>query len=425
MPKTTTVTTTVNKKNSNNRAQPQKPRTAGKPAAPKRRRRQRTRKAKAFGAPSYRPLANIQADLMQGLPSRNRGLNHAKSYLSCRMNPFNATNAQGIPDGSNAQYLPIDNLMFDDISCVTNSGFLIQTIPTLPVSAMIKGLGAPGINDININGVPYSNSGMSSSGNSAGFYPISILNNFKNQTIQPGLAFLDPYNSTTARLVSCGYRLVYTGQSQSCSGTVTVSHNSVAFKESGEISSPGPLITANNITGVNLDPSISVISQAVVGSTILNADFNLIGNVYTKDSVIFRPEQGLMILPRHRSKDFKIIPTTDVPYFATGNMSLTPSVGTSLPSLYTSPNLGITAGTSSMVAPIWYDNDWSGMQVTVTGMQVGATFRWEAVWCMEWVPSASSAYSAFTRKESPLDLKQIDVAQKMVNSAPAGEPHFL
>jgi len=354
-----------------------------------------------MGALKFVTAERKQQDLMR----KTRTMNFNHPYVSCRMNPFKSVaGSTGIPDGNNSNYVVNDSLTYDDISCTTANGFSIQTHATLPFSASVIGLGATATSDISINGNAFTNRINTTTAGTSVRYPLSYLPAYNVGSYTPGVLTTDPYQSTTARLVACGYRLIYTGQASTCSGTVTITPNSMAFSEAGEVTADVGAVIANpNNTASNIS----------VGTDMITADFTT-GRTFTKDSLVLRPEVGVYILPRHRSKDFKIIGTQNTGSFVSFPTTTTTIGGAViLDSLFCRRT--IAAGEGGI---IWYDNDWSGFQVVVSGMQTGATFRWETAWCMEYTPSATSAIAPFTHKASSDQPNAMKTAAKLTNDAP-------
>jgi hypothetical protein len=319
-------------------------------------------------------------------------------YLSCRMNPFMAMNGTGIPDGGNANYVVSDQLTYDDIACVTTNGFIIQTHATLPFSADVRGLADTGT-DIRVNGIPFVNTGALNL-ESADHYPLGFLNSFASVETRPGILTTDPYNATTGRLVAVAHRLIYTGVSSTCSGTITITPNNVAYNPAG-------VRTADaSLTIYNPDGSVNMLSG--INTNLLSADYVASATAFTKDSVILRPEQGCYILPKHRSTDFKLIPLPQNAYAVVTNIDTNDA---------TKNNIYTSLGTASRNGGImWYDNDWSGYQIVVSGMQAGATFRFETAWCMEFSIAETSPFATFAFKASENRKAIIDAANAKVNA---------
>lgn len=348
----------------------------------------------------------------------NRTVMLSKPYLHCRIRPFDATTSTGRPDGANRDYFVNDMLTYDVIQCTNTNGFLIQTVAALPFTAGITGL-APTGSDINVNGVAYVNHVGPVAGQTI-LMPIGVFPEFtKLNAFVPGQATNDPWTSQGARLIAVGYRLTYTGQSAFCSGSVVVTPNKMAFNVAGSSTGVNNTELISNV----YDPTQALITQQ--GSVpIISSDWDFNSAAFTKDSTIFRPEQSILILPSHIGREYQNRPISTIPYYvANGLQSLATNTGTAnnLYSQFSSNTVG--QGYNSGV--IWYDNDWTGVQVAVTGITVGLggalpSFRWDTVFCMEMTPSNASPFSRVTLKASEHRPAELIEADKAVNNAQTG-----
>lgn len=151
---------------------------------------------------------------------------------------------------------------------------------------------------------------------------------------------------------------------------------------------------------------------------VLGIDGTVISN-YTKDSVIFRPELGATVVSKHRTNDYKNIPTADVPYGTIANKSITTAPSTNI-NAFCTPGIG-----NNLAGLIWYDNDWTGHNITVRGVGAGNTFRVETSYCFEINPSNVSNLYPFTVKQSPkLNSAILTRAQTLTGSLPAATPYL-
>lgn len=238
---------------------------------PKRKRKRAKRQRKRRGPgnlSSFSTINNIQRTLMSNAMQSPKSLS---SYVHCRMNPFQSHKgpAAAIPSGDNENFVVIDNFMYDDITAVTGATFFIQTLPMLPVTAVISSISAAGTHDLNINNVNFLSSGNTNWGN----YPIGVVTPYRALTLTPGIAVDDPYQSVSARMVSIGYKLTYTGQSATCSGTVTVTPNNVGFTLAGSLTaSTGNIASPSAVSGNLANSAQTATVAAPLGSPILTID---------------------------------------------------------------------------------------------------------------------------------------------------------
>jgi hypothetical protein len=369
------------------------------------------------GSEMYRTTETVQKRLAAN-KQRDTTVAKANTYLSCRMNPFRSVNGLGIPDGGNQNYLVTDLLCFNDIVCGTTAGFTIQTLTTMPSTAMIRGNGGAGITDLIIDGTGYNNQ--------VPWFPLGTLTNYRPITQSAGIAVQDPFTAANARIVAIGYRLIYTGTANACAGTITVTPNAVSIEDFSTVNATSatatpPAITAGVTAYHTNNPSGSTVIYAPVSTKIYSMDFTPATYLYTKDSMTYRPEQGCFIRPTHRSDDFKIQPIRDSPVALVfnGNNAST-NAGVDLAGAWSSDREGSGNGRS----PIFWDNDWTNYSITVSGYTVASTFRWETVFCVEFAPEASSNMVPFTHKNSPTNKPLVTKANMMMNKLPTVSSHF-
>jgi len=372
---------------------------------PKKNMRKRNMKAAAFGVSNFRTVEQIQKRL---LARANTTPKQHHPYTATRLDPFTANSNMGVPDGTNANFICSDSLAFNDITCNTASGFIIQTLPTLPASAAITGLGTGLVNDITVDG----NTVINPFGYTGNLYPISVLPSYVGTSFTPGILINDPYSSASARLVAVGYKLTYTGQSAMCSGTITVTPNNCGFAIGPQVTSvlvgPGQIAVQQN------SAMQTALGNQPVGTQLLSMDISTNPSAFTKDSVVFRPEEGLLVLPRHRTKDYKLMPTVDNVYSPVAEQQIA-GAPLALKSYFTTDNNG-------QRNVLWYDGDWSGVQIVVRGMQPQATFRWETAWCMEYTLAGSSPFMQFAEKMSKDLPAVIAKTEKVISKIPVAQP---
>jgi hypothetical protein len=310
--------------------------------------------------------------------------------------------------------------MFDNISLgssidAPSYSFTIQTLPTLPSSAVIVGASAP----LMVNGVNIADLTMSSSlnGPSSSTYqaPLSVLPPFVGApsatgNYLPGTVANDPYNSNTARLVAAGYRLIYTGPALTCQGIITVSPSDVGITDGPDVENPG------NTLGIR-DTAGTIVPIANYTPT-LALDAGLISKAMTRDTVTLRPEQGLTFIPRHKGASYKVQPTTDMAKAILANGS---SIGTTGANNMFGRN-NVAAASTYNGGVIWFDNDWTGCKICVQDVNSDASFRWETIWCMEYNPSPGGVLSTLTKEATKSAPSEIIQAEKILAQMPIAQP---
>ena len=372
-------------------------------------------------ASQYRTSTGIQRSLAT---SGNRAAAKMPApYVHCRIDPFTSSGDGNIPDGSNNNFVTLDRRVFDNITPIGEPvpySFNIMTTPTYPCSAAIlASTRALNINGAEFNNLPNDVSSVVLPSSSRYAAPLSIVDvglpgpSGVNGRFFPGQNVADMADSASARLVSAGYRLIYTGPVNTCSGSITVTPTDTSFTASTQSVSATTTVTVHSADGGG---------QIVdAGTMSLNLDGYAAGNRMTRESVTFRPEQGVVFIPRHKSRDFKIKSTRNLPYsvIANPNSSSTPGGFTNL----FAANANKLDDAEFKGGIIWYDDDWSGATIAVQNVNADATFRWETIWCMEFNPSPSRiGLSNFTTKASPTALSQINEVQDLLGSMPVARP---
>jgi len=355
--------------------------------------------------------------IIKALTTRSRPTSSLPPYVACRLNPFRAGSGRGIPDGGNSNYIVVDHLMFDDILCVTSAGFVIQTLPALPFMATICGQGGTSANDVTVNGILYKNSGSYYTGQ----YPLSIppvyganIARFDSTNV-----YDDPFVSSSARLVSLAYRLIYTGAVQTCAGVITVSPNNIGASYGGSSDSnlAGPAADTTTVAYVDPLQGPAYYNQGV---NTINLDYVTNVKAYTKDTISMRPEESPYMLAKHRTNDFKLLPTLDVTQVPISNASMVGALATGTVVKQLNSSVNPSAQAPGM---IWIDPDWSAMQIVVSGVNIGATFRLETAACFEYALSSTSPFATLAIKSSETNLAQVAMGKTMSSAMPTAVPN--
>lgn len=371
--------------------------------------------------------------------SINNNMMKMPGYVHCRVNPFTgAGNSIGIPDGANSNYIVSDFYIADTITDISGD-FMIQTFPILPYLAGITATNNNSLAVVSVNG--FSVPGVSG-GNAAstryvdgakiqgGFFPISIPPGFYNPTgsggnyYRPGVDQSDPYNSMTARLVSVGYRLTYTGPANTCSGVITVTPTPIAISQLGQTTSSAGDPGADLAIGIANASSATVGLGQILpkGVTVFNMDSYSIMGTVSKETITLRPESGAIIVPKHKTQDYKMLPTMNNVAAVVADYGVSPSTTNLWSNLF--ERIDVKPGTGARVdgGIIWFDNDWESVSISFSGINSDASFRFETVGCFEFSLPPNSSFVSLAKKTSPSMPQQIKQAEAIVNSAPVAKP---
>jgi hypothetical protein len=370
-----------------------------------------------MNAKPNRTIMSISKDLQKPIRTSMPKL---PPYVHCRIDPFGSDGTSSIPDGANTSFITSDTRMYDNISLgtgivATTYSFTIQTLPTLPSSAVIVGASSP----LNVNGTTIIDPTLTSSlnGPSSTTYqaPLSVLPPYLGApgptgNYLPGTVTNDPYNSNTARLVAAGYRLIYTGPALTCQGIITVSPSDVGIADGPDTETPGNPLGIRDTAGV-IVPLFNNTPQ-------LALDAGLISKAMTRDTVTLRPEQGLTFIPRHKGANYKVQPTTDMARAILANASSIGTVGAN--NMFGRNN--VAAASTYNGGVIWFDNDWTGCKICVQDVNSDASFRWETIWCMEYNPAPGGVLSTLTKEATKSAPSEIIQAEKILAQMPIAQP---
>lgn len=348
------------------------------------------------------------------------------SYVHCRADPFSSDGKGMIPDGGNNNFVVMDMRQADYIEMNGETTFAIQTLPTLPCSALISvgplarvngataGVGAQDFNCLNPGNMPLSIMPQfkASSPNSFATLDTQSSGVVPGSSAPPGSAN-NPFSAVSGRMVAIGYRLTYTGPANTCSGTIQVTPAELSVSEMGLGANANYILKLNdsNNSEFTWTKGVPAINVAIGQPSPFDTST-------TRDSVFVRPEQGLYILPKHKTSVFRnrsFNSTVSAMFFNAD------AAATTVPTFFNA----ISANSSSASHTIsygggvlWYDDDWTSLRVVGHGLNTNASFRWDTIWCFEFNPVPGSAFSNFTIRQSPLKTKEVTKSQKQSTGTP-------
>lgn len=360
-----------------------------------------------------RTTSSVIAALSDPVQSIDKGNNYAVS----RFDPFSSRGSVSIPDGQNTNFLTTDQMVNNNITVGNSTGFVIQTMAALPCAAIISPVAGTSFQVDGVTVAPTTPATSFGVTLNHSWYPVSVPPIYNITPFNsPGVQQDDVYLSTKGRAVAFGYRLIYTGPANTCAGSIVVTPNDISFSPIGTSTATGG--TAGLIT-TDLTVPTNLVTNTVatpIGTPILAADIRASMSAITRDSKTFRPEQGVVIVPRHHSSNYGIQPVVDIPYVVMAEAA--PAAGTNNYSMIMMNAL--TQGTSTYQGGIiYYDNDWENFQISVTGANSDATYRWETVILMEFNPSSTSAFQPFTSKTANENKSLMSKTNKALDATSA------
>jgi hypothetical protein len=334
-------------------------------------------------------------------PTR-RPTGHSK-YVLCRAFPFAAPGGDGHPDGGNSNYVVSDSFAVCNFSAsASGQTVVLQTLPSLPFMGILKSSQSL---TVDTNAVTGGTVGLD--GTLLGSWTPVLSPNVFTGSITPGTAYTDPWQSTGIRFVTLGYRIVYTGPATTCAGSITVTPNSPTVELFGTTSAAG--VTVKAVTNTLVD------NGAYPNNTpLLLMECVINPSAMTRSSRTYRPEQGVTLIPQHRTTNFSIQPTPLTPcaLIANKNVAVNESIYSAVINVAPARREGV----------ICFDNAWSGYQVVFNNLNADASYRIEAVICLEFNPAVGTPFFNTSKDKSPnnpADLKAGDEAASKTPIAPS------
>jgi hypothetical protein len=333
-----------------------------------------------------------------------------------------------MPDGKNNNYLAFDFVVADTIVCAAAATELyIQTTNTWPVGALVRSNAPAGTAALTINGGAWTDNLNGAPNTYRCWAPCGVTALAQSVNATPGVPYNDPTSSTGFRFVAKAYRLTYIGTAQNCSGIITVTPNSMALSRIGDTTNVSTVAPALGQCGLFTSDGISA-GGGVYGVTnepLFDCDCDLTNGItaFTKDTTSNRVELGAFIVQKHKTVDYKIVPTFDIPGGWIQPQPAPDALTSIAPCNITTRN-NWSSNRDHGVGIVAYDNDWATDMIRVAGFQAGASFRLETAYCVEVNPRSSSAFYALSVKQSPNDPRVVAQADNIVNAMPSSRPSY-
>nr|QYF49894.1 MAG: hypothetical protein 2 [Jiangsu sediment noda-like virus 1] len=358
---------------------------------------------------SARTLESVEKALTK--MSLNGPSNPAKGYLACRYSPFEG-HSQGVPDGNGRNLTLRDYYTAFDISC-DESGFDAVIVPWVPMQALIRP-GRPG-STMNINGNPYTSPASTDVWSANGSKTIAALGARPDSMTGNG-----DNHIASGRIVTVGYKLIYTGRASTCEGTIQAD----LFPQKLDLVETNAAAVKRwlwNGTQATTDWPANTVKVA-------NMDFDVLSDSLAPTTVVTRPEHGLtgVLSRRTSSKNNTFKPFYElglVPIQDFGTPSGTYTSFTAYPAIADdSYHNNPRCPTVSLI-----DDDFNVVRIRVrTGNAV--TYRLEVLTCVQFEQTPSFPLLSLTqgpthREEAVLERDDA-LNSTLVAGAPLGQAPF-
>lgn len=405
---------------------------AGAPRA--RTRRSRTQ---AQGKPLMRPSNSAGArttdQVQRALASMvvtSTNKEQANAWTACRLSPW-GSNAMAalLPDGSGDPRTVVDHYAYTDITIKEGqkADFTIATLPTLPYNAALRVTTDSTVTVSGSNMIPQPPTdggayNLEFTGSSAApcwvpinFTKAAILTNYNDNPT--GVANRVYIAADKARITSMGWRLIYTGPANACTGIVTVSSSPV--RSDDPIDKSGGRITTFNASG----GALTNINTGTNGVKVIPIRLKQLLGTTGKDSISARPEVTLKGLVRHSApiynwcdlqEQYSLMVNADSGVnLVTGDVVATMASAQG-PSGILADQSTVLYGTINLI-----DDSWDSTLLQVSG--VVGSYRFETWQCVEYIPITESAFYDTAKKVSVANTQIIDQANKQAAQKPIAE----
>jgi len=349
---------------------------------------------------------------MDGL-NRPTTTNMANHFLKCRFDPFGGVPANvKIPDGRGKNLVVRDYKTQYDIVMSGTDSMEIRIGPYFPYPVRFSPMGAGAPNAF-INGV---NIGNASTGPS----PVSTVSGIVLDTpmstlfVNVGGTSAEAANTISARILSIGYRLYYSGPIASASGIINVDNLPISKEQQA--------VMTTTLTQVNYGATSPAPTTLGIGNFIQYLDVTPFGFTnLTTDQVQLRPEQGLNgVLKMNKN-------TTDhvfCPWFDYGTViGALPTTSSTVPQLFYD-GLTTSATPAKGYGAFFVDDAFMEVNIRLPSLQANS-FRLEISLCMEQELALTSNMIDMARP-SPLMDRALLAIDDALNSrlipAPFGSP---
>lgn len=345
----------------------------------------------------------------------------AKGYLACRYSPFDG-HTSGIPDGNGRNTTLRDYYSAFDIVC-DSSGFDAIITPWIPIQTLITP-GAPG-NTVTVNNVAFKRPANITFPQTTGVFPVYSAHCSNTMSALGGRPDSNDGNSNnhiaSGRIVTVGYKLIYTGKASTCEGTIisdlfslkqdmTETNNGNVIRYLFDGTQAGTPWTSNTVKVTSLDMDVNSTNLAPT-TVVTRPEHGLNGVLSRRTSAknsTFKPYNELGLIPVYDNG----IPGSQAAFIA-------------LPSL---TNLQDQfQGNPNCASITLVDDDFNVARIRVRTAEANS-YRLEVLTCVQFeqtpgFPLISLTHGPMMREEAVLDRDDV-LNGTLVSGAPLGQPPF-
>lgn len=356
---------------------------------------------------SYRQFLNTRKQRLQSAAKKKNPKAMDKMinpYIQCRLSPFTASNGLGIPDDTDAKRLVVDHRQITSFKMGSSGSMNIVVAPTIPQIVWFQTTTSSDTT-YTVNG----DHPTTHNGDENLFHPITITqyqNMLLTRNDAAGLynTFPTYLNAMRARIVTIGYRIIYTGSTMNNSGSIML--NKLGMSLQPPIGNASTFSVYNGHGGTDLNYNVN---QVLVQRMNLSKTFDTI----VSDTVRVPLRQGVQGLLKHASSDYKWCDVTD-------NENYLCSTLYDNLSLFTQ---GLDRGPdyiSQWPSVQFADDQWSPAAISIRGATEGQTFDLETVFCIEYIPNLESESASLAKQPPKISIKSVETGAAYSRDLPLG-----
>lgn len=322
-------------------------------------------------------------------------------YIHCRLNPLSSGNSTGIPDMSDAKRLAVDHRQITSFKVGSSGTFNIIISATIPQIIWFQT--STGDSTFSVNG--WTPTHQIGSGSLYYCVPLSTYAdlNITRYNAAGQINTMQVYLAANkARIVTVGYRIIYTGSTMNNSGSIMVNRQGFSIQAPVPNSDTFKIYNGHGPTDLTFNHD-----QVMVHPTNISFLFDGMGT----DTVRMPLRQGAAGLLKHAGPDYKWCDVSDNETYICNPLDDKHSLLVQGPT-----SIGDTFKKWPVVS--FTDTEWSPAAISIRGATEGQTFDIETVYCIEYAPSVTSQAISLAKQPQAPDLKSIHQASESARKMP-------
>lgn len=356
---------------------------------------------------SYRQFLNTRKQRLQAASKKKnpKAMNKLiNPYIQCRLSPFAASNGLGIPDDTDAKRLVVDHRQITSFRMGSSGSMNIVVAPTIPQIVWFQTT-----TDTDTTYTVNGDHPTTHNGDGNIFHPVTITQ-YQNMLLTRFDAagyyntFPTYLQAMRARIVTIGFRIIYTGSTMNNSGSIMINKFGLSLQPPIGNSDQFHVLNGHGPTDLTYNNN-----QVMIIRSNMSRTFDSI----VADTVRVPLRQGVHGLLKHASGDYKWCDVTD-------NETYITAVNFDRTSLLTQ---GLDRGPdylSQWPSVQFCDDQWSPASISIRGATEGQTFDLETVFCIEYIPNLESESSSLAKQPPKISMKSVEAGAAYSRDLPLG-----